>query len=32
MKNVFFDVVHEMGAFARLHICGNTTQILHDYG
>ena len=25
-----FDAVHEMGALARLHICGNTTQILHE--
>ena len=25
-----FDAVHEMGALARLHICGNTNQILAD--
>jgi MtaA/CmuA family methyltransferase len=24
-----FDAVHEMGALARLHICGNTTHLLH---
>ena len=25
-----FDVVHEKGALARLHICGNTSRILPD--
>lgn len=25
-----FDAVHEMGALARLHICGNTTHLLND--
>ena len=25
-----FQAVHEMGALARLHICGNTTRILAD--
>jgi MtaA/CmuA family methyltransferase len=25
-----FEAVHEMGALARLHICGNTTHILAD--
>jgi MtaA/CmuA family methyltransferase len=25
-----FDAVHEMGALARLHICGNTSHILED--
>jgi MtaA/CmuA family methyltransferase len=25
-----FNAVHEMGALARLHICGNTTRILPD--
>jgi uroporphyrinogen decarboxylase len=25
-----FAAVHEMGAFTRLHICGNTTHLLHD--
>ena len=25
-----FNAVHEMGALARLHICGDTTQILPD--
>jgi len=25
-----FDAIHEMGALARLHICGNTTHILND--
>jgi MtaA/CmuA family methyltransferase len=25
-----FDTVHEMGALARLHICGNTSHILTD--
>lgn len=25
-----FDAVHEMGALARLHICGDTTKILTD--
>lgn len=25
-----FDAVHEMGALARLHICGDTTKILAD--
>ena len=25
-----FAAVHEMGALARLHICGNTTHLLND--
>jgi MtaA/CmuA family methyltransferase len=25
-----FEAVHDMGALARLHICGNTTKILSD--
>ena len=25
-----FDAVHEAGGLARLHICGNTTHLLHD--
>jgi MtaA/CmuA family methyltransferase len=25
-----FEAVHEMGALARLHICGDTSRILHD--
>ncbi len=29
-EKMIFAAVHEMGALARLHICGNTTRLLED--